>query len=127
MEIWAVVVAGGVGTRFGRPKQLAPLAGQRVIDLSIEAMQKFADGVIVVGSDEIGTPSSLAVEAVVAGGRTRSDSVRCGLEALPSTATHVLIHDAARPLVSADVVDRVVDALRSGAAAVVPVIPVTDT
>lgn len=127
MEIWSVVVAGGSGTRFGRPKQLADLAGRRVIDWSIAAVQTASTGVVVVGSDELGDPASLGVSAVVVGGATRSDSVRCGLDALPDDATHVLIHDAARPLVPAEVVGRVVEALDAGADAVVPVVPVTDT
>ncbi|MDH4365327.1 MAG: 2-C-methyl-D-erythritol 4-phosphate cytidylyltransferase, partial [Acidimicrobiia bacterium] len=63
----------------------------------------------------------------VAGGHTRSDSVRAGLDALPVSASHVLVHDAARPLVTAEVVGRVRDALAGGAVAAVPVMPVTDS
>ncbi len=127
MEIWAVVVAGGSGTRFGRPKQLALLGDRRVIDRSVQAMRQGTSGVVVVGSGEVGTVDSLAVDAVVAGGQSRSASVRAGLAALPPSATHVMIHDAARPLVPAEVVGAVIDAMTAGAPAVVPVIPVTDT
>lgn len=127
MEIWGVVVAGGSGTRFGGPKQLAALAGSRVVDRSVDALRGRVDGLIVVGPAEIGTATSLKVDTVVEGGTSRSASVRNGLAALPSTATHVLIHDAARPLVSEDVVARVVDALAGGSLAVVPVVPITDT
>ncbi|MEL6980994.1 MAG: 2-C-methyl-D-erythritol 4-phosphate cytidylyltransferase [Actinomycetota bacterium] len=127
MEIWGVVVAGGTGTRFGGPKQLVKLGGRRIVDRSVDALRDRVDGVVVVGSDELGTTSSLSVDVLVAGGSTRSASVRAGLGALPPTATHVLIHDAARPLVTEDVVARVVDALKDGSSAVVPVIPVTDT
>jgi len=127
MEIWGVVVAGGTGTRFGGPKQLATLGGRRIVDRSIDALRNRVDGLIVVGSDELGSAASLSIDQLVPGGSSRSASVRNGLSALPGSATHVLIHDAARPLVTDDVVARVVDALKGGSAAVVPVIPVTDT
>lgn len=64
--------------------------------------------------------------AVVPGGKERQDSVRLGLDAL-GDASVVLVHDAARPLVSARVVGDVVDAVRDGARAVIPVLPVVDT
>lgn len=127
METWAVVVAGGSGTRFGRPKQLAMLSGRRVIDRSVDALRSHCAGVVVVGADIVGSAAELAVSAVAPPGATRSESVRSGLSHLPETATHVLIHDAARPLVPASVVASVVAALRDGAKAVVPVTPVTDT
>lgn len=122
-----MVVAGGTGSRFGRPKQLATLGGRRVVDRSIEALRDRTVGIVVVGPPELGTPESLMVSAVVAGGKTRTASVRQGLAAVPASATHVLVHDAARPLVPAEVVDRVVEALVAGSEAVVPVIPVVDT
>lgn len=127
MEIWAVVVAGGSGARFGRAKQLAPLGDRRVIDHSIAAVQGHVSGVVVVGSAEIGTAASLGVASVVPGGASRSESVRRGLAALPASASHVMVHDAARPLVPNDVVAAVAAALADGAEAVVPVVPVTDT
>lgn len=127
METWAVVVGGGSGARFGRPKQLALLAGRRVIDRSIDAMRPVCQGIVVVGSDEVGTAAELDVSEVTPPGPTRSESVRSGLSAVPDTATHVLVHDAARPMVPAEVVASVVAALAAGAEAVVPVVPVTDT
>ncbi|MEM9566548.1 MAG: 2-C-methyl-D-erythritol 4-phosphate cytidylyltransferase [Actinomycetota bacterium] len=127
MEIWGVVVAGGTGTRFGAPKQLADLAGSRIVDRSIEGLRKRVDGLVVVGPVELGSAEAMSVNTVVPGGSSRSESVRQGLAALPATATHVLIHDAARPLVSDELVGRVVDALVAGSPAVVPVVPITDT
>jgi 2-C-methyl-D-erythritol 4-phosphate cytidylyltransferase len=64
---------------------------------------------------------------VVAGGATRQESVARALAALPETVDLVLVHDAARPLAPAEVADAVVSALRAGAAAVVPALPVPDT
>jgi 2-C-methyl-D-erythritol 4-phosphate cytidylyltransferase len=66
-------------------------------------------------------------QRVVAGGETRQESVRLGLAALPPDVRVVLVHDAARPLVPVDTVDAVVAAVRAGAPAVVPALPVTDT
>ena len=63
----------------------------------------------------------------VAGGAERQDSVRHGLAALPKEATHVLVHDSARPFMSAALVHRVCDALAAGAVAVIPGLAVTDT
>ena len=68
-----------------------------------------------------------AAESGVAGGATRSDSVRAGLEAVPADADVICVHDAARPLASADLFDRVVDAVAAGADAAIPGIAVTDT
>lgn len=64
---------------------------------------------------------------VVPGGDTRQESVRLGLEALPADITTVLVHDAARPLVPVDTVDAVIEAVRDGAPAVVPALPLADT
>ena len=66
------------------------------------------------------------VRTVIAGGATRQESVLKGLQALPRETTHVLIHDAARPCLSAALRDRVIDALAAHDA-VVPAVPVTDT
>ncbi len=124
---WAIVVAAGSGRRFGRPKQLELLAGRRVIDWSVAAMTSVVEGVVVVGPSFLGTARDLGVEHRVEGGVERSDSVRNGLAVVPDHATHVLIHDAARPLVSPAVTRRVVTALAAGADAVVPVVPVVDS
>ncbi len=125
MEVWAIVVAAGSGTRFGRLKQLDPLGPKRVLDWSVEAMPSPQRTIIVVPADQIET-IKLPSHTVVCGGATRSASVRAGLAALPASATHVLIHDGARPLVSPAVVERVVEALKIADGAI-PVIPVTDT
>ncbi len=127
MELWAVVVAAGSGSRFGRLKQLELLGGRRVIDWSVNAMRRVSRGVVIVGPPVLDDVETLDGLVRVDGGASRSDSVRNGLAAVPASATHVLVHDAARPLVAETVVDAVVSALVDGAEAVVPVVAVTDT
>jgi 2-C-methyl-D-erythritol 4-phosphate cytidylyltransferase len=126
MHVWTVVVAGGSGARFGGAKQLAPLGRARVVDHAVAALAPHVDGtVLVVPQDLVG--SELPGDLVVVGGSSRSDSVRRGLAVLPSEVEAVLVHDGARPLVTEDVVRRVLVALADGADGVVPVVPVTDS
>ena len=119
MSVWGVVVAAGVGSRFGGLKQLAELRGEPTWVWS--RTQLLAGGVdegIVVGPVEGGVP----------GGTRRRDSVSAGLAGIPSDVEFVLIHDAVRPLASAELVKRVIDRLGVGDAdGVVPGIPVRDT
>lgn len=128
MIAWGVVVAGGGGARFGRPKQFEVLAGRRVLDWSVAALATACRGIVVVLPSAVAATTELPPGVVaVPGGASRSASVRAGLAAVGPDATHVLVHDAARPLASAALVGRVLDALAGGAVAVVPVVPVTDT
>jgi 2-C-methyl-D-erythritol 4-phosphate cytidylyltransferase len=121
------VVAAGSGTRFGKPKQFEPLHDRRVVDWSLVVARELTDHVVlVVPADRVGDHEPLA-DVVVAGGTTRSASVRAGLAVVPENATHVLVQDAARPVPVVDTWRRVIGALEHGAAAVVPVVPVTDT
>src|SRR4051794_41319434 len=100
--VWAIVVAAGSGTRFGGAKQYAPLAGRRVLDWSVAAARSVADGVVLVlpAQDVDDGEHEPAVDVVVAGGASRSASVRAGLAAVPDDADVVLVHDAARPAAS---------------------------
>jgi len=125
--VWAIVVAAGRGERFGAAKQYAPLAGRRVLDWSVAAARTVAAGVVlVVAADRAGVPEP-AVDAVVAGGATRSDSVRAGLAAVPAEAEVVLVHDAARPLAAPGLFAAVLAAVRAGADAAVPGVALVDT
>jgi 2-C-methyl-D-erythritol 4-phosphate cytidylyltransferase len=120
--VWTVVVAGGGGRRYGAAKQYEALGGARVLDLAVDAARRASDGVVVV------VPAAdVAIEGGVAGGASRSESVRNGLEAVPLEATIVCVHDAARPLASDELFAAVVAAVRAGADAAVPAVPVTDT
>lgn len=128
--VWVVVVAAGTGSRFGGAKQYAPLAGRRVVDWSVDAARSVADGVVlVVPADAADGPTDPepAVDAVVAGGLTRSASVRAGLAAVPAEAGVVLVHDGARPLATHALFRAVTDAVLAGADAAVPVVAVVDT
>ncbi len=127
-QVWVIVVAAGSGSRFGGAKQYAPLAGRRVVDWSIDAARSVADGVVlVVPADDVNADDEPAVDIVVAGGATRSASVRAGLAAVPADAEVVLVHDGARPLGSHGLFRAVVDAVLAGADAVVPAVAVVDT
>ncbi|MGB0114185.1 MAG: IspD/TarI family cytidylyltransferase [Ilumatobacteraceae bacterium] len=121
-QIWTIVVGGGSGRRFGAAKQFELLGDRRVIDRSRDVAATASHGVVVVMSAD-----AAEREGAVAGGATRSDSVRAGLAAVPDTATIVCVHDAARPLATRALYERVIGAVVDGAAAAIPGIPVTDT
>lgn len=120
--VWTIVVAGGSGTRFGGLKQYEVLGPSRVLDWSVNAARAASDGVVLV------VPAADAErEGGVAGGATRSDSVRAGLAHVPAEATIVCVHDGARPFADAAVFRRVIDAVATGADAAIPGIAVADT
>lgn len=127
MSTWAIVVAAGSGERFGDRKQYLALGSQRVLDWALQAAAEHTDGVVlVVPADAVDRPEPLA-DVVVAGGATRSASVRAGLAAVPDAAATIVVHDAARPVRVPHVWERVLGAVSSGADAAVPVVPVSDT
>jgi len=121
------VVAAGSGERFGTRKQYQQLGGRRVLDWSLDVARAVSDGVVVVVPPDMASRAEAAADTVIAGGATRSASVRCGLGVVPADAMFVLVHDAARPVPLMPVWSRVVDALRGGADVAVPVVPITDT
>lgn len=129
MEAWAVVVAGGSGTRFGGPKQFADLGGRSLIDRSVEGARQACSGVVlVVPGERLADPDpGWKADVLVAGGSTRSESVRAGLAAVPPTVEVVAVHDAARPLARPELWRAVIGAVRAGADAAIPAAPVTDT
>jgi 2-C-methyl-D-erythritol 4-phosphate cytidylyltransferase len=125
--VWVIVVAAGEGRRFGAPKQYAPLAGRRVLDWSLDAARTVADGVVLVVPPDRAGDAEPQADAVAAGAATRSGSVRAGLDRVPAGAEVVVVHDGARPLAGPDLFGAVVDAVRAGADAAVPGVPVSDT
>jgi 2-C-methyl-D-erythritol 4-phosphate cytidylyltransferase/2-C-methyl-D-erythritol 2,4-cyclodiphosphate synthase len=138
----AIIVAAGKGERAGGgiPKQFRPLAGRSVLARAVEAFARHPgidSAVLVLGDGQQqaavsalsgGASPSFALPDFVTGGATRRLSVRAGLEHIAARggADRVLIHDAARPLLPAVVIDRLLAALDSAAGAV-PVLPVVDT
>ncbi len=131
MRIASLLVAAGTGQRFGDPvpKQFLPLVGRAVIRHAAEALNRHATLLQPVGDPiAIGAAlDGLAHLPAVAGGATRQDSVRIGLEALaPHAPDVVLVHDAARPVIPPGTVEALLVALGSHDAAI-PAAAVTDT
>jgi len=130
----AILVAAGSGQRLGAdvPKAFVRVAGHTLLE---HAVRRFAghpdvDSVVVVAPRaELARAAELAGPGVVvvSGGATRQDSVACGLAALEDDPSLVLVSDVARPFVPDAVIAAVVAALREGAVAVVPVVPIHDT
>ncbi|MGN9795533.1 2-C-methyl-D-erythritol 4-phosphate cytidylyltransferase [Streptomyces sp. OZ13] len=137
----AVIPAAGRGVRLGpgAPKALRTLNGTPMLVHAVRAMAASrAVSLVVVVAPPDGAPEvkrlldthSLPERTdylVVPGGDTRQESVRLGLDALPDDIGTVLVHDAARPLVPVETVDSVIEAVRDGAPAVVPALPLADT
>ncbi len=133
----AIVAAGGSGRRMGspRPKQFLPLAGRPVLRHTLErlcAPAEIGSLVLVVPPADLATGERLAAGlpvpcTVVAGGASRQESVRRGCEAVPAREADILlVHDGARPLVSAELVARVARAAAAHGAAIAA-LPARDT
>lgn len=146
MSVWTVLLAAGSGTRLaeaagGVKKQFLRLDAKPLYwrPLTTFARCPAVAGIVVVFPPEELEAARAELDAlrarhdpgvalsVAAGGVRRQDSVANGLAALPRDCRQVLIHDAARPFVDAALIDRVVEAVTTGAGAVIPVLPVTDT
>lgn len=128
-----MLVAAGSGTRAGDgpPKQFRVLGGARVLERAwrpFAASRAVGEMVLVVPPEVAADPPAWLLEAparLVAGGASRTESVRLGLGALETEVETVLVHDGVRPFASAALVERVLGAARSGP--VVPLVPVLDT
>ena len=137
-RIAVLIVAAGKGERAGTelPKQYERLAGKPMLRRTVEAFaaissdQKWPVQVVIgAGQQELAAKAlaGLDVPAPVTGGATRQESVRLGLDALARDTDFVLIHDAARPLVSRKVIADVVAALEAGADGALPMLAASDT
>lgn len=138
-RIVALVVAAGTGARFGNtalPKQYTPLLGKPLLCWSMDTLREHPaiDDVVAVIHPEHQLLFARATQGTnvqaITGGATRQQSVRMGLEALAATANppdFVLIHDAARPCLSVEILNHTISALYNGVEAVMPALPVTDT
>ncbi|PZH20165.1 2-C-methyl-D-erythritol 4-phosphate cytidylyltransferase [Streptomyces sp. NTH33] len=141
VPVAAVIPAAGRGVRLGpgAPKALRTLGGTPMLVHAVRAMaaSRAVSLVIVVAPPDGTAEVKSLLDAhplpertdvlVVPGGETRQESVGLGLDALPPGHEIVLVHDAARPLVPVDTVDAVIEAVRDGAVAVVPALPLADT
>jgi len=118
-SIWGIVVAGGIGSRFGGPKHSMELQGKPLWawgrDMLVDAG---VSQVVVVGPVPGGIP----------GGNRRRDSVAAGLAEVPEDVDYVIIHDAARPLATPSMVAKIIETLLTrDVDGVVPAVPVRDT
>ena len=139
MSVWAVIVAAGRGERLGldRPKAFAKLGDRPLLAESLERLDgsDWVDAIVVAAPPEWEEPVILLAEelscskvvASVPGGETRAASVRAALGEVDDDAAAVLVHDAARPLLSEDVIDRLLTTLNEGWDGVVPALPIHDT
>jgi 2-C-methyl-D-erythritol 4-phosphate cytidylyltransferase len=121
---WGIVLAGGEGRRFGRPKQFQRVAGRRLVDYSVDMIRQVCNGLTLVLPDVAW--EGPAVDAIAVRGTSRAASVRNGLAAVPQEADEIVIHDAAHPLATADLLRSVLARLREGFDAVAPIKPLTD-
>jgi 2-C-methyl-D-erythritol 4-phosphate cytidylyltransferase len=137
--VWAVLVAAGRGERLGedRPKAFVRLGDLPMLAEPLRRLDEseWIDAVVVVAPPEWEEPAILLAEEVgaskvtacVAGGESRTASVRVGVAEVPGDVDVILVHDAARPLLPDEVIRRLLGALADGCDGVVPVLPVTDT
>lgn len=139
MSVWAVLAAAGSGERLGldRPKAFAPLGDGVLLAVPLRRLNDsdWIEGIVIAAPPDWEEPAILLAEELacekvstsVAGGDTRAESVRAALGEVPDEAAVVLVHDAARPLLSEPVIERVLAPLSEGWDGVVPAQPVKDT
>ena len=125
----AIIVAGGKGLRFGGKvrKQYLLLKGRPIMWWSLRAFQntRSVQGIVLVVPDgdlsrvraQVGKWKFEKWLAVVSGGATRADSVRAGLSVMPDGVRYIAVHDAVRPLITPEVIERVIGAARKTGAA----------
>jgi 2-C-methyl-D-erythritol 4-phosphate cytidylyltransferase len=138
VSVWAILAAAGKGDRLGldRPKAFAPLNDRPLIAEPLERLDgsDWIEGIVIAAPPEWEEPCILVAEEVAAGkvaetvtgGESRSESVRIALAQVPEDATVVLVHDAARPLLTEAVIERVITALGDGWDGAVPALPIAD-
>ena len=136
-DVGVIIVAGGKGSRAGGSelKQFRWVAGKPMLLHSVQTFQERDDValvVVVLPHEHVGDPPPWLFQCdterllLSVGGRERSDSVRNGLEDLPSDISIVVVHDAARPLVTLKMIDDVITEARNGRGAA-PGLPIVDT
>jgi 2-C-methyl-D-erythritol 4-phosphate cytidylyltransferase len=136
---WAVLAAAGSGERLGkgRPKAFARFGDEVLLAESLKRLDQsdWIDAIVIVAPPGWEEPAILLAEelactkvsASVPGGATRAESVAAGLREVPEDAALILVHDAARPLLPAEVIERVATAIGAGWDGAVPALPIADT
>jgi 2-C-methyl-D-erythritol 4-phosphate cytidylyltransferase len=139
LSVWAVLAAAGRGERLdvNRPKAFAALRGRPLVAESLGRLEAsgWIESIVVVAPPGWEEPVILLAEelgcgkvvASVAGGETRGESVRLGVGEVQEAAAVIVVHDAARPIVSDEVLERVITPLSQGWDGAVPGLPVVDT
>jgi 2-C-methyl-D-erythritol 4-phosphate cytidylyltransferase len=139
VSVWAILAAAGRGDRLGldRPKAFAPLNDRPLLAEPLERLDAsdWIEGIVVAAPPDWEEPCILVAEevaagkvaATVTGGESRSESVQAALAEVPGDVTVVLVHDAARPLVTDEVIERVLTGLADGWDGAVPALSIADT
>jgi 2-C-methyl-D-erythritol 4-phosphate cytidylyltransferase len=139
LSVWAVLAAAGRGERLGgnRPKAFAKLHDRPLLAESLERLESSAwvDAIVIVAPPGWEEPSILVAEelactkvvACASGGETRAESVRAGVAEVGDDAAVIAVHDAARPILPDEVLERVLTALNEGWDGAVPALPLADT
>jgi 2-C-methyl-D-erythritol 4-phosphate cytidylyltransferase len=139
VSVWAVLAAAGSGERLGldRPKAFANLRDRPLLAEPLERLEasEWIDSIVVAVPAEWEEPAILLAEelgagkvvACVTGGATRAESVRAAVDEVAEDAAVILVHDAARPLVDDEVIERVLRPLSEGFEGAVPTVPLADT
>ena len=139
MSVWAVIAAAGSGERLGldRPKAFANLRDRPLLAESLERLEgsDWIDSIVVAAPPDWEEPVILLAEELgcgkvaeaVTGAATRAGSVAAAVAVAPEDAAVVLVHDAARPVLTEDVIERVLTALNEGWDGAIPVLPLADT
>jgi 2-C-methyl-D-erythritol 4-phosphate cytidylyltransferase len=137
--VWAVLVAAGRGERLGgeRPKAFVRLGERVLLAESLERLDRsgWIEAIVLVAPPDWEEPAILLAEELTAdkvvvcvpGGETRAESVRAGVAEVDADAAVILVHDAARPLLPEEVIERVLLPLGEGWDGAVPGLPVADT
>jgi len=139
VSVWAVIAAAGRGERLGldRPKAFANLRDRPLLAESLERLEasEWIDAIVVAAPPDWEEPVILLAEELgcgkvveaVTGGESRTASVAAALAVVPQEAVVVIVHDAARPILAEDVLERLLTALNDGWDGAIPVLPISDT
>jgi 2-C-methyl-D-erythritol 4-phosphate cytidylyltransferase len=139
VSVWAVLAAAGSGERLGidRPKAFAGLGGRPLLATVVERLDRsgWIDAIVIAAPPGWEEPAILVAEEVgagkvgsaVTGGATRAESVRAAVAEIPGDAAAIVVHDAARPFVTDEVLERVLAPLGEGWEGAVPALPPADT